>query len=343
MTAATGGCPVCGFTPAGQSVAKTAAAMRRHSCARHLRLAAQAAARQAREQAQAAVTPTDCTHPGAPHRHGTNLAYVRDRCGCCACREAHRVYSQGLRKRHVYGRFEAEWVDAADTVGAHVEALLATGWTVTGIMRAAGAGRRSIPVPQPYGRSSPSATTIRRDIADRILAIAPNPPPVRSVDATGTRRRLQALAALGWPLDAIAERCGVNRRTLSRALADTTVTVTLAARVAAAYDQLSMTRGPSAGTRGRAARRGWAPPLAWDDETIDDPATQPCGLPSRGDRQLVDDVAVDRFLAGNPVSLTRPERAAVAARLAGQGHSVHAVARRLGTGAATVRNLLRAG
>jgi hypothetical protein len=51
--------------------------------------------------------------------------------------------------------------------------------------------------------------------------------------------------------------------------------------VAAAYDALSMKLPPDTGisrqVRAHAERRGWAPPLAWDDDTIDDPDAVPLG------------------------------------------------------------------
>jgi hypothetical protein len=99
-----------------------------------------------------------------------------------------------------------------------------------------------------------------------------------SVPATGTLRRFQALMALGWRGPEIAKVAGVSINTLrsvgyhgsDRVLADT------ARRVRDAYDQLSMTvpEGPYANrTRLMAERRGWFPPLAWDD--IDDPDAIP--------------------------------------------------------------------
>ena len=47
-------------------------------------------------------------------------------------------------------------------------------------------------------------------------------------------------------------------------------------RIADAYDELSMRQGPSVRNR----RLGYPPPLAWDDETIDDPRARPKGATS---------------------------------------------------------------
>lgn len=108
------------------------------------------------------------------------------------------------------------------------------------------------------------------------------------VDSTGTARRLQALAAIGWSLDALTPHLGCSVGALqSRRMARwPTVTRASAERVARVYDELSMTAGPSSRTRDVAARNGWVPPLAWDDD-IDDPAATP-NLGTRAARTTAD-------------------------------------------------------
>jgi len=97
------------------------------------------------------------------------------------------------------------------------------------------------------------------------------------VDATGTIRRLRALAAMGWPMKQLAAMSGVSMPTVSCLMNHRRGTVysRTAGKVADLYDELSMREGNSQRSRLRARRHGWAPPLAWDDETIDDPNAQP--------------------------------------------------------------------
>lgn len=104
------------------------------------------------------------------------------------------------------------------------------------------------------------------------------------VDGTGTRRRLQALAALGWSARAIAERYGHSTDAVSTWVRAERINRATAKKVARWYDDLSMTLPPTrnkferysvGSTKGRAKRAGWFPPLAWDDETIDDPNVTP--------------------------------------------------------------------
>lgn len=95
--------------------------------------------------------------------------------------------------------------------------------------------------------------------------------------SVGTARRLQALARLGWPPRELADRLGVASESVQqlRCTGRPTVERGTHERVAALYDELAMTPGPSVRARVYAERQGWAPPLAWDDDTIDDPAARP--------------------------------------------------------------------
>lgn len=93
----------------------------------------------------------------------------------------------------------------------------------------------------------------------------------RRVDALGTRRRLQALAALGWPFRVVSVELGWEPTMAQKLTKVDRVWADTAADVRVVYDRLSMTPGPSEQTRRRAARAGWLPPLAWDDDRLDDP------------------------------------------------------------------------
>jgi hypothetical protein len=109
------------------------------------------------------------------------------------------------------------------------------------------------------------------------------------IDATGTRRRIQALYAIGHREDDLARRLGYtspkrvfaeracvipfmhNANSRARVYAST------AAKVAALYDELRDVPGPSKHLRERARRFGWHRPDEWDTADIDDPASTPPG------------------------------------------------------------------
>jgi len=112
------------------------------------------------------------------------------------------------------------------------------------------------------------------------------------VDAAGSRRRLQALIRNGWPAPELAARLGCSRQALREKLDYARVTAAGAAKIAALYDEL-WDRPPPQGTRWEktaatmarryATERGWVPPLAWDEDAIDDPAAVPADGWERGE------------------------------------------------------------
>lgn len=91
------------------------------------------------------------------------------------------------------------------------------------------------------------------------------------VDAEGSRRRVRALAAIGWSFAELGRRLGgvtgeaIGNMTLQRVVHRDT-----AARVSELFEALCMTPGPSTITRRRAEAKGWAPPLAYDDIDVDE-------------------------------------------------------------------------
>lgn len=110
----------------------------------------------------------------------------------------------------------------------------------------------------------------------------PPPPNTRvKVDATGTRRRVRALRRIGWPTEEIARRTHLSPASLYEIIKRPTVSRATHYAVAEVYERLSGTRGPSETSVGRAKKQGWPPPLAWDDDTIDDPKAKPLNVIAR--------------------------------------------------------------
>lgn len=169
---------------------------------------------------------------------------------------------------------------------------------------------------------------VQRQTAARIASLTLNDVYARasgSVPSVGAVRRVQALMALGWP-KADLEAEGVPSGQLVTRSRDL-ISVEGWRQVRDVYDRLSMTLGPSHAARDRAGARGYFPPLAWDDETIDDPRA----TPQRGDpgEASLDSVAVDRVVASasagtwcdTNLPLTQDERVAAIRRLSRQGSS----------------------
>ena len=100
-----------------------------------------------------------------------------------------------------------------------------------------------------------------------------------TVPAVGTIRRIQALVCMGWSMPTLSQRLGAAQpqtiQNLARKPHDARIRVATAEKIRALYDELSMLHGPNRVGAARAASKGWAPPLAWDD--IDDPDERPTG------------------------------------------------------------------
>lgn len=197
---------------------------------------------------------------------------------CSACYETYRS------RQTAYGRWESLRVDAGPA-REHVTRLLDAGLGARRIAELAGTRRANIQAlinGRPDRGAGPSKQ-IARDIAARIVAI-PTPTAVHEIAAAGTRvppvgttRRLRALVAIGWPQSTLCHRLGITPSNGTRLFhsGGGWVTARTARDVAALFDELQLTPGPSAAARRRAERLGWALPLAWDEDSIDDPHAVP--------------------------------------------------------------------
>lgn len=141
------------------------------------------------------------------------------------------------------------------------------------------------------------------------------------VDPAPTIRRIRALQAIGWTLNDIdQETGGSGSNAIWNVLHQPSVHVDTAAKFAALYDRLHMTPGPSNRTRGLAVRRGWLPPLAYDDIETGAVDTHAVTMINRDDTEDVDPVVVLRILDGDMTlapTATKAERIDIVARWSG--------------------------
>lgn len=185
-------------------------------------------------------------------------------------------------------------------VRTHLAALKAAGLTGRDIARHSGYGDDFVS----KLLRLPNQHVVTRAVADVFLSIHAHQitPATTFIDATGTRRRLEGLAALGWTLQAIADLYGSSTDLIWQMQRRPKVSHETAAKVDAIYRRLSTTAGPSQRTRNTAARNGWVTPAAWDDHEIDDPAASPA-QPDADD--IVDEIAVERALRGDGATIDR--------------------------------------
>lgn len=282
------------------------------------------------------------------HPHGSRKRYLHGGCRCTPCRRANTAYQANRRRLHAYGR--PGFVPAAP-VRDHVRQLMAAGLPKHRIAAAAGVAEgtlsRLLYAPHAHTRQ------VRRETAQRLLAVrditAAAAPvlPDSLVDATGTTRRLQALAALGWSNRRLAALLGRHERNLNVLLHGrrSQVVHRTAREVADLYDRLwhvipdEDRPGQIRRARLVATRNRWVPPLAWDDDQIDDPDATPVDcVPKRGG---VDPVAVDALVAGRmrAAAATVEDRRAAIAELTRRGVSTSRIALQLGMASRSVIRL----
>lgn len=124
--------------------------------------------------------------------------------------------------------------------------------------------------------------------AESVLAIQPEPPKNRGgtlVDATGTTRRVQGLAAIGFPIQWVGEQCGFSSRTFYRIGwgQRKLVYFSTAHKIRCLYEKLELEDPVAHGisssrakmSRTYAERNGYILPIYWDWDTIDDPQSFP--------------------------------------------------------------------
>lgn len=261
--------------------------------------------------------------------HGTRARYVVDRCRCDACRQANGDYQRWRARQQAYGR--TPYVDA-EPVRAHLRALSAAG---LGWRRAAEQAGLATSVVS--GLLYRDRARCRRRTARALLAVRAHPDRLGAaalVPAVGTQRRLQALVAIGWPQARLADRMGMLPGNFGRVISGPDlVRVSTARRAAALYDELwsappaettAVQRQAATRARNHARRHGWAPPLAWDDDAIDDPTARPTVdvADPRPGRVLLDLGEVEH-LAEAGAHLTE-----IALRLGVTVHTIHRARRR---------------
>lgn len=229
---------------------------------------------------------------GRPHG---NAKYHLENCRCPTCSQAARDYDNNRRRAIAYGRWQP-YVDA-EPVRAHVKALaeFGIGWMRAAKLAGVSHGGVSKLLYGDGQRGLAPTKRVRPETALKLLAVEPtldNLGDRTVIDATGTRRRLQALVYAGWTQSELARRMQMDRGNFGRTIVSDLVEVATLKTAHRIYDELWRIDPTAAGVpahraataRQIAADRDWAPVGAWDDDRIDDPTAFPdwtgwCGTP----------------------------------------------------------------
>lgn len=162
------------------------------------------------------------------------------------------------------------------------------------------------------------------------------------LDATGTRRRIQGMWALGHPSRVIAAECrdGFDPGSIVRFCRLERISPFSRDLVSGAYRTLITRPGASNRTRSRALASGFALPVQWG-ASIDDPSAAPEPIePVESDGDLIDEVAIELALSGRRLDLTDAELVAVLQAGVARGEPLSKLAEHLGINYFGARKML---
>lgn len=212
------------------------------------------------------------------HKHAvTSQCYIQHKCRCDDCRAGNTKRQDRRRRLEAYGQWEAR--RSARAAHDHINALRSEhGITINEFATLSGVNRRMV-----WAITKDPDCRVEADTERRVLAVTGEErcfAPGSTIPSKGARRRIRALAAIGYTNRDIMAAAGLNVSYASQILKQPTITRSVHAAIAEAYERLSATPAPTSfgGRRAilRAAREGWAPPHAWDD--IDNPRERPKGV-----------------------------------------------------------------
>lgn len=243
------------------------------------------------------------------HKHEkVSTCFIQHQCRCTPCVEAHNARERNRQKQKAYGRFDTGLVDA-EPVRQHILALVEYGIGYKRIAMLAGVGITGVRS-LIWGRQDPGdrygeiPKRVAREKAERILAVQPiveNLGARRPIPSTGAHRRVQALVTRGWSLSKIAGRLDMQIANFWKVMSSDRIGADLHLRIAALYDELWNQTPPHESWHDAAAytrtlnyakKKGYLPPLAWDDiDTDPEPERDVVKQGRATAEEILDDVA----------------------------------------------------
>lgn len=175
-----------------------------------------------------------------------------------------KARGRGLCDKHRYSLTPAGLVDAKP-VRERLELLHSRGHSWRELAEMLGMSREGLTLTNKNVQALTAAKVMSIPIPDRMVGTK------ALVDPIGSRRRIGALAAIGYSQKAVAEFAGLRAPNLGRVLTAPQIAASTAVAIDRAFREMQMSPGHSNRARAWAKRRGYPPPFAWDEDDIDNP------------------------------------------------------------------------
>ncbi|MDT0608792.1 hypothetical protein [Streptomyces lancefieldiae] len=220
-----------------------------------------------------------------PPHHKTITCYTDYKCRLPECVQRYREWGRARYRAKANGE-PGRYTDA-EPVRQHLLKLYAADIGIHAIAASTGLTYLAVRsfTHHEYGNRRPRRRRCTPATAAKILAVTEANIVTGRIDATGTVRRLQALVAIGWPLEQIGPHAGLSPENLHQLTKRERVLSSTARRVAEAYELLRHKKPTRNGVdkrsatraRNRAAANRWPTPAYWADrmDVIDDPDFEP--------------------------------------------------------------------
>ncbi|MGY0062775.1 hypothetical protein ACWY4P_40620 [Streptomyces sp. LZ34] len=207
---------------------------------------------------------------GDERRYKGTRSGNRPPCRCTKCTRANRIAGARRALSRLNGE---ELLISRDILMPHIELLRASGMSQGLIARQAGISQSTISY-----LVQGKIHACQRNKALGILAVRPGQfDNIAERPSLGATRRARALYALGHSRTAIRAACGLSECAIGYIANGyyRHIDGKVDEAIRLAYRTLGRTPGTSWKARKRAVDNNWAPPAAWDDDTIDNPAAHP--------------------------------------------------------------------
>ncbi|MFD5508964.1 hypothetical protein ACFWIB_14475 [Streptomyces sp. NPDC127051] len=220
----------------------------------------------------------------APH-HNTLTCYTDYNCRLPECVERFNSWYRARAHAKAAGTWQP-LVDA-EPVRQHLLKLYAADVTVNEVAEALDMHRRNVRAftHRGYDNKTPRRYRVSPEVAARILALTVADFPPKFINPIGSLRRVQALAALGWPSRHVFQRSGLSPANRCAMLSRPTIRRDSADAISRSYETLRRLKPERHGvvkhiadrTRRHAAAERFVPPKYWDrfPDCIDDPHFTP--------------------------------------------------------------------